>query len=402
MQIAAVETGQRGAMLDRFRAVRAATLHLAAPLSAEDCQMQSMPDASPTKWHLAHTTWFFETFLLLPHLSDYEALNPAYTKLFNSYYVGVGDRHARPQRGLISRPSLEQVIAYRAHVDAAMERLLRADDRRHDDLVELGLQHEQQHQELILMDIQHAFSCNSVDPLYAADWTDGQIVNGDPKWVQIPGGLYRIGHQSDGFSFDNEGKAHRLWLEPFSLFRQLVPAGDYTAFIDDRGYARPELWLSDGWAMAQNEGWTAPLYWQRAENGWSRFSLAGRRAISPDEPLVHISYYEAEAYARWASCRLPTEAEWEVAANQSALDQIFDTAWQWTGSAYLPYAGFVQADGAVGEYNGKFMINQMVLRGGSCATPAGHSRASYRNFFPPGARWAFSGLRLARSDGAPD
>lgn len=382
-------------IVHRYRQVRAASEALAAPLSAEDCQVQSMPDASPTKWHLAHTSWFFETFLLAEHVPGYRPFDPAYAVLFNSYYVGVGDRHPRPERGLLSRPSLEEVRAYRRHVDEAMLRFLEAPlPPATGALVELGLQHEQQHQELILMDIQHALSCNPLEPTYDdAPPASGQATAQD--WVSIPGGVYEIGHAGTGFAFDNESPRHRVWLEPFRIADRLATAGDYLRFIADGGYRRPELWLSDGWDCVAAQGWEAPLYWRKDESGWSRFSLGGRRPIDPTEPILHVSYYEADAFARWTGARLPTEAEWEVAALQGQLDNVTDWGWQWTASAYAPYPGFRPAAGAVGEYNGKFMVNQMVLRGGSLATPQGHARLTYRNFFPPAARWMFSAIRLA-------
>jgi ergothioneine biosynthesis protein EgtB len=381
----------------RYRQVRDATAALTASLSAEDCQVQSMPDVSPAKWHLAHTAWFFETFLLTPLLPDYRPFDPAYAVLFNSYYVGVGERYPRPQRGLLTRPSLEEVYAYRQHVDLAMERLMaQVPAAAWSMLVELGINHEEQHQELILMDIQHVLSCNPLDPVYrraaASDLSECGC-----EWARIPGGLYEIGHAGGSFAFDNEAPRHRVWLEPFEIADRLVTAGDFLRFIEDGGYRRPELWLSDGWDTAEAQGWTAPLYWQQSGGHWTRFSLSGRAAVDPDEPVLHVSYYEADAYARWAGCRLPTEAEWEVSADQSALRQVGDWGWQWTASPYVAYPGFAPAAGAVGEYNGKFMINQYVLRGGSLATPEGHSRLTYRNFFPPAARWAFSAIRLARS-----
>jgi ergothioneine biosynthesis protein EgtB len=384
----------------RYRAVRAASETLAAPLSPEDCQVQSMPDVSPTKWHLAHTSWFFETFLLTPFLPGYRPFDPAYAVLFNSYYVGIGDRHPRSERGLISRPSLQEVRAYRAHVDEAMLRLIDSVPTAvWSGLLELGLNHEEQHQELILMDIQHVLSCNPLQPAYRSAGPRTSAT--ETRWVSLPGGVYAIGHEGEAFAFDNERPRHRVWLEPYAIADRLVSAGEYLRFIEDGGYRRPELWLSDGWATVEQECWTAPLYWRKEESGWTRFSLEGRRPIDPAEPVLHLSFYEAEAFARWAGCRLPTEAEWEVAAVQAPLRQIDDWAWQWTASPYVPYPGFAPAEGAVGEYNGKFMVNQIVLRGGSLATPPGHSRPTYRNFFPPAARWMFSGLRLARNDIPP-
>ena len=388
---------QRLDMAQRYSEVRAATQALTAPLSPEDCQVQSMPDVSPAKWHLAHTSWFFETFLLVPHLPGYRALDPAYSILFNSYYVGVGPRHPRAERGLVSRPSLDEVHAYRRHVDEAMLRLIdTVAVEQWQDLLELGLQHEQQHQELILMDIQHVLSCNPLQPAYQPKDAEAPAPS-HVEWVNLPSGLYATGREGGGFAFDNEGPRHRVWLEPFEIADRLVSAGEYLRFIDDGGYRRPDLWLSDGWATVEANGWIAPLYWRCEDGDWTRFSLAGRRAIDPCEPVLHLSYYEAEAYARWAGCRLPTEAEWEVAASHAQMQELYDHGWQWTASPYVAYPGFKPATGAVGEYNGKFMVNQIVLRGGSLATPAGHSRATYRNFFPPAARWQFSALRLARS-----
>ena len=400
------------ALAERYAAVRAATLALTAGLSAEDAQIQSMPDASPAKWHLAHTAWFFETFLLTG-TPGYAPFDPAFGYLFNSYYEAVGPRHARPARGLITRPSLDQVRAYRAHVDAAMMDLI-ASGAADATLVTLGLNHEQQHQELILMDIKHAFSCNPLEPAFR-ERKNGTAGAAQPLGcVNFEGGLRRIGHEGEGFAFDNEGPRHKVWLEPFALADRLVTSGDYLQFIADGGYTRPELWLSDGWAAVQRESWTAPLYWHEDEGGWSVFTLEGRRPVDPAEPVCHVSLYEADAYARWADARLPTEAEWEVAADAvdpfsdeiglhpraassgEGLRQMCGEVWQWTASAYLPYPGFTPATGAVGEYNGKFMSGQMVLRGSACVTPLGHARITYRNFFPPDARWAFSGIRLAR------
>ena len=382
-------------LAERFDTVRSATEALTQPLSAEDAQVQSMADVSPTKWHLAHTSWFFETFILVPHLFDYRAFDANYSVLFNSYYVGVGARYPRAQRGLISRPSLDEVMEYRHHVDEAMARFLSMpQEQALLALVELGLNHEQQHQELILTDIQHVLSCNPIEPAYRS--ADPVTPPATPLLqVAVPGGLYAIGHDGEGFAFDNERPRHRSWLEPFAIASRLVTASEYADFIADNGYGRPELWLSDGWAMVETQGWSAPLYWREEDGTWTCFSLNGRRRLVPEGSVRHVSYYEADAYARWAGARLPTEAEWEVAASQSAIDALYDQAWQWTASPYVAYPGFAPAEGAVGEYNGKFMINQMVLRGGSVATPPGHSRASYRNFFPPDARWQFSGIRLA-------
>jgi ergothioneine biosynthesis protein EgtB len=389
------------AWLARYREVRQASEAITASLSDEDCQLQSMPDASPAKWHLAHTSWFFETFLLAPQLPAYQAFDARFAVLFNSYYVTLGDRHPRPQRGLLSRPSRSEVSAYRRHVDAAMEQLISAcsEDSAWLPLLELGLHHEQQHQELILMDIHHAFSHNPALPAADPDWRRrcGTAENAAP-WHDIPAGLHRIGHAGPGFAFDNEGPAHRVWLEAYRIADRLVTNREFANFIAEGGYRRPELWLSDGWAAVAAQDWTAPLYWQPAscaDAGWARFGPAGLVPLELDEPVLHVSYYEADAYARWTGARLPTEAEWEVAASLADLAQAHGWAWQWTASAYAAYPGFSPAAGAVGEYNGKFMINQMVLRGSAWATPAGHARDTYRNFFPPAARWAFSGIRLA-------
>jgi ergothioneine biosynthesis protein EgtB len=404
----------------RLPTVRQATEALAAPLSAEDCALQSMPDASPVKWHLAHTSWFFETFLLSEHLPGYRAFDPLYRMLFNSYYNGVGARYPRAQRGLISRPGLAQVLAYRKHVDENMLLLLERQPagpvRR---LIELGLQHEQQHQELILTDLKHLLSHNPLRPVYRATAATGQAQLPRLQWQSYPGGIDHLGYHGEGFHFDNEAPRHRVLLEGFELASRLVTNGDYLTFMEDDGYTRAALWLSDGWDTVCAQGWRAPLYWEERDGGWQQFTLAGERAIDLAEPVTHLSYYEAQAYAQWAGCRLPSEAEWEIAANPlpvegnlvesghlhprvspslagHAVQQMFGDVWEWTQSAYSPYPGYRPAPGAVGEYNGKFMVNQFVLRGGSCATPQGHIRATYRNFFPPAARWQFSGIRLAR------
>jgi ergothioneine biosynthesis protein EgtB len=391
---------EREACAARYEAVRTYTETLAAPLSAEDQTVQSMADVSPTKWHRAHVTWFFENFLLVPHLPGYRLFDPAFGYLFNSYYEAVGPRHPRPARGLLSRPGIEEIARYRTHVDHAMRRLILTvgEDswRALTPLIELGLNHEEQHQELLLMDILHVLSCNSLDPAY----DEREVQAGAPpplEWLGFEGGLREIGHAGGGFAFDNETPRHRVWLEPFRLASRLVTCGEYLAFIGDDGYRRPELWMSEGWATINAQGWTAPLYWRNDGPGWSVFTLAGRKPVDPWAPVRHMSFYEADAFARWAGKRLPTEAEWETAAMDpgAALHQMIGAVWQWTASPYIAYPGFRPLAGAVGEYNGKFMSNQMVLRGGAAITPPGHARVSYRNFFPPGARWCMGGIRLA-------
>ncbi len=373
--------------------IRAETEHRAAPLSDADATPQSMPDASPAKWHLAHTTWFFETFLLIPHVADYQVFDADYGFLFNSYYEAAGPRQARNARGLVTRPSLERIFAYRAHVDAAMAVAL-ADLP--SDLVTLGLHHEQQHQELLLTDILNLFAQNPLEPVYAGDGALPSAAESGLDWHHHDGGLVEIGHDGEGFAYDCEGPRHKVHQEAFALASRLVTNAEWDEFIDDGGYDNAALWLSDGWAWRNENDVAAPLYWRaEADNCPTQFSLRGRRRLDPAAPVTHISYYEADAFASWAGLRLPTEAEWEVAA--PALADAFGQCWQWTGSAYLPYPRFKAAPGAVGEYNGKFMSGQFVLRGSSCATPAGHSRATYRNFFYPHQRWQFTGLRLAKT-----
>jgi ergothioneine biosynthesis protein EgtB len=405
----------------RYAAVRGATERLAAPLSPEDCALQSMPDASPVKWHLAHTTWFFETFVLAPHVRRYEPFDGHFRVLFNSYYNAVGDRHPRPQRGLISRPDLARVRDYRAYVDDAMRELVaRPLSAAVAGLIELGLHHEQQHQELILTDLKHLLAQNPQKPAYLPRWPLKAVKPRPLAWLRHDGGLETFGHAGDAFAFDNEGPPHRAYVAPFELASRPVTHGEFAAFIEDGGYRRPELWLSLGWDMAQAHRWRTPLYWSAQDGGYATFTLHGMADIDPHTPVTHVSYFEADAYARWAGARLPTEYEWELAARgvtiagnfveNGALHplpcddrtppgvaaQLYGDVWEWTSSAYAPYPGYRPAAGAIGEYNGKFMCGQYVLRGGSCATPTGHVRPTYRNFFPPDARWQFSGIRLAR------
>jgi ergothioneine biosynthesis protein EgtB len=416
----------RQARRGHFEATRRDSEALAANLSPEDQAIQSMPDVSPTKWHLAHTSWFFETFVLGPLDPGYRVFDPAFAYLFNSYYEAVGPRHPRPERGLLSRPTVDAIGAYRDHVTAAVLRLAEqaADSvwREASPLIELGINHEQQHQELMLMDIKHVFSVNPLLPAYHAPRPYAVPSRApDRQWVAFAGGLHEIGHDGSGFAFDNEGPRHRDWLESFRLSAHPVTCGEYLEFISDGGYRRPEFWLSDGWAAVQQEGWQAPLYWRCEDGAWRIFTLAGERRIEPGEPVCHVSFYEADAFARWAGGRLPTEAEWEHAAagvplagnladsrnyhpcpdpdpdpvGAPALRQMIGDVWEWTASPYVAYPRFRQVSGAIGEYNGKFMSNQMVLRGGAAVTPADHVRITYRNFFPPAARWAFAGFRLA-------
>ena len=416
-----IQERRPAASAQRYLSLRSASRALAQPLSAEDCAIQSMPDASPVKWHLAHTTWFFETFVLAPRARGYRAFDPAYRVLFNSYYNAVGEKHPRPERGMLSRPGLGQVMAYRDHVDGAMLELLgRERDAELDALVELGLQHEQQHQELILTDVKHLLSRNPLKPAYLKQWPLTPIRAREPRWIGFEGGLHEVGHAGAGFCFDNETPRHRVWLEAFEIASHPVTHGDFIDFIAAGGYRRPELWLSAGWDLVRARGWTAPQYWEQRDGVWYAFTLHGEVPVDRNTPICHVSFFEAEAFARWADARLPTEAEWEVAARaapregnfvesgalhplalreapaEGRLAQAFGDVWEWTRSDYAPYPGFRPVEGAVGEYNGKFMSGQYVLRGGSCVTPASHIRATYRNFFPPDARWQFSGLRLAR------
>lgn len=415
--------------IQRFCEIRSCTEQIVERLSVEDRQVQSMPDVSPTKWHLAHVTWFFETFILKPHAADYAEFDPAFNYLFNSYYEAVGARHARPDRGLLTRPSSDEVMAYRAHVDGAVAAFV---ETANDDvftavapLLELGLHHEQQHQELALMDIKHVLSCNPLAPAFRKKEPVSVRETHPLGWFDVAGGTYQIGHRGEGFAFDNEGPTHEVLVGDFAIASRAVTNAEYRDFIEDDGYRRAEFWHADGWATVNDERWTAPLYWREdGDGGWDEFTFAGMCPVYPDAPVGHVSFYEAAAYAAWAGKRLPTEPEWEIAARQYGCDappeadvnrlasgflrpmpagdadperpsQMMGDVWEWTQSAYAPYPGFEAAPGAVGEYNGKFMVNQMTLRGASCATPAGHARVSYRNFFYPHQRWAFCGFRLA-------
>jgi ergothioneine biosynthesis protein EgtB len=397
-EVALPAPDQRARWIEAFRRVRGETERRAAPLSPEDQVIQSMPDASPTKWHRAHTTWFFETFLVLPNVPGYKVFDERFAFLFNSYYVAAGPRHARPKRGLVTRPNAAEVADYRAHVDAAVETLIsEASAAAWPEIariLEIGLNHEEQHQELLITDILHAFAQNPTSPAYDRSWRAPRATPAD-GYVELPEGIHTVGHQGDDYCFDNEGPAHRVLIGPVRIARGLVTNAQWLDFMKDGGYADPALWLSDGWATVQNEGWAAPGHWQENDGAWSLLTLGGLRPVDPAAPVMHVSYYEADAFARWAGKHLPTEHEWEVAARGGHLADAYGVVWQWTRSSYSPYPGFVACDGALGEYNGKFMINQMVLRGSSLATPDGHSRVTYRNFFYPPARWQFTGLRLA-------
>jgi len=389
----------RRAWLQAFRRVRAETEARAMHLSAEDQIVQSMADASPTKWHRAHVTWFFEQFLLVPHDRNYKIFDERFPFLFNSYYVAAGPRHARPQRGLITRPNGADVAAYRAHVDAAVEQLIERvgedDSKRVFEIIEIGLHHEQQHQELLVTDILHAFAQNPTDPVYDEGWRSPRPTQGPRGFVDVPPGIHAIGADGEAFCFDNETPLHDELIPRVRIARHLVTNGEWLEFIAGGGYATPSLWLSDGWAAVQSEGWQAPGYWRQQDGAWHQMTLAGLKPVDPAMPVMHVSYFEADAFARFVGRHLPSEAEWEVAARAGVMADAFGVAWQWTRSAYLPYPGYRAAEGALGEYNGKFMVSQMVLRGSSHATPEGHERFSYRNFFYPPARWQFSGLRLA-------
>jgi ergothioneine biosynthesis protein EgtB len=402
-------------LAQRFTEIRNTSMRITEGLSAEDQMLQSMPDASPSKWHLAHTTWFFETFILQPSSKGYKPYDPRFRILFNSYYKQLGAHPIRGTRGLMSRPTLSQVQAYREHVDHALLAYLEHADGEVLELIELGLNHEQQHQELLLTDIKHALWSNPLRPEFSAE----MAVSSAPSamvWTEVEGGIHLIGHQGDGFAFDNECPQHEVLLQPFQIASRDVTNAEYLEFIEDGGYRRPELWLSAGWDTVNAQGWMAPLYWEQDDGEWWLFAHREMKRVDPAEPVCHISYFEADAYARWRGARLPSEQEWEIAAARipsngtflensifhpqpakgQGVQQMFGDVWQWTSSPYVAYPGFRPAAGLVGEYNGKFMCDQWVLRGGSCATPRSHIRATYRNFFPAHARWQFSGLRLAR------
>jgi ergothioneine biosynthesis protein EgtB len=418
---------KRDYLTKSYKSVRDFSLVLSAPLEIEDYVIQSMPDTSPTKWHLAHTSWFFETFVLSKVIKEYKSPSPQYAYLFNSYYIQAGERHLRPKRGLISRPTVRETLDYRRHVDEHMVRFMdSASEREWKELspsIEIGIHHEQQHQELIVTDIKHVFSENPLRPVYSKGAArKGAQAAGPGEWVSFDGGIYAVGHNGDGFGYDNEYPLHKAYLEPFRINSRLVTNREYIEFMEDGGYENAALWLSEGWAKIQSTGWNAPFYWERDGDRWRYFTLSGMRDVEPDEPVCHVSYFEADAFARWAGGRLPTEAEWEVAAadvpmegnfveervfhpvparasGDEPLIQMYGDVWEWTQSAYTSYPGFKTLPGALGEYNGKFMCNQFVLRGGSCATSETHIRKTYRNFFPPDARWQFMGIRLASDDG---
>jgi ergothioneine biosynthesis protein EgtB len=417
------EIAERAVLLTRYRRVRDMSESLCAPLLTEDCCMQTMPDVSPPKWHLAHVSWFFETFVLKPFLPDYDEVNPQFAVLFNSYYEGAGAMHPRAQRGLLSRPPLEEVYRYRRHIDARMIALIEsAPEVQWRDIAfrtVLGIHHEQQHQELLLTDIKHIFASQPLRPIYKEAARETSSPLPALEWREFPGGLYEIGHGGEGFCYDNETPRHRVYIEPFRLASRPVTNGEYMTFMAAGGYKRAEYWLSEAWTTLRERNWQAPLYWERGDDGWRHMTLSGLRPVDEHEPVCHVSFYEADAYARWAGRRLPSEQEWEIAARDVAvagnlqesgrfhpapacnagMTQIYGDVWEWTGSPYVAYPGFRPLAGTLGEYNGKFMCNQMVLRGGSCVTPADHIRASYRNFFHPGDRWQFSGIRLADDKG---
>lgn len=400
-----------------YNKIRSQTKLLAEKLTLEDQCVQSMPNASPTKWHLAHTTWFFETFILKIHVEEYEEYNTDFNFLFNSYYEQIGARHSRDARGVLTRPSNQEVLNYRDHVDSEMTKFIGAGLTTEQlELLTLGIHHEQQHQELILTDIKHLLSCNPTNPIYFYSNSKETFPSFDSEWIEFNGGLIDVGSNGEEFIFDCEGPRHKHWLAPYQLASRPITNGEFLEFINDGGYQRPELWLSDGWSAVRNLDWQSPLYWKKVDGTWKAFTLAGLKPIIFDAPVCHVSHFEADAYARWTGNRLPTEAEWEHAARTkriegnfveseayeprptytNGLSQLYGDVWEWTTSPYVPYPGFKTAEGAVGEYNGKFMSGQMVLRGGSCVTPESHIRCTYRNFFYPQDRWQFSGFRLAK------
>jgi ergothioneine biosynthesis protein EgtB len=405
-------------LIEAYQTIRAASETLCEPLEIEDYGIQTMPDVSPPKWHLAHTSWFFETFLLKPFLKAYREFHPDYVRLFNSYYEQVGEYHPRPQRGFLSRPTLKDILRYRMYVNEAMQQLLKQTD--HSDWTDIktrtviGLNHEQQHQELLLTDIKHIFASNPLRPVYR-ELPQSSATAGPLHWIEQPGGLIEIGATGAGFAYDNEFPRHKLYLQPFKFASRLVTNAEYLAFIEEGGYDKPELWLSEGWKAIKEGQFNKPLYWERRDAEWWQMTLSGMRRLDPNAPVCHVNYFEADAYANWAGKRLPTEGEWESvaavnsiegnlrdagylqpqASESEGLQQLFGDVWEWTQSAYNPYPGFHAPKGALGEYNGKFMCGQYVLRGGSCVTPANHIRASYRNFFYPADQWQFSGIRLA-------
>jgi len=413
----------RDNLLNSYKKVRSFSHKLAKPLSKEDYVVQSMPDVSPTKWHLAHTSWFFEAFVLSKIINKYRSLHPQYNFLFNSYYVQVGERHSRPKRGLISRPTVDEVFEYREYVDKNMLKVFKNTDekkfKKFAEIIEIGIHHEQQHQELIVTDIKHVLSENPLFPIYkkSKDSKNSKNIT-QLHWVNFEGGIHTIGNEGDKFGYDNEFPVHKMYIEPFLLASRLVTNGEYMEFINNGGYSKPELWLSDGWNTVSSNNWNAPLYWIKNGNNWNQFTLGGLKKIDINQPVCHLSFYETEAFARWAGGRLPTEFEWEIASQEQKIEgnfvesgnfhpdsikngngklsQMYGDVWEWTRSPYSPYPGYNPPPGALGEYNGKFMCNQMVLRGGSCATSKSHIRNSYRNFFPPDSRWQFMGLRLAK------
>ena len=410
-------------LLGNYLRVRSFTEKLCEPLETEDYVIQTMPDVSPTKWHLAHTSWFFEAFVLNKADQNYKSINPNYAYLFNSYYIQMGERWYRPNRGILSRPTVKEIYAYRKHVDDYMKLLIEECDKNifneFASIIEIGLNHEQQHQELLLTDIKHVLSHNPLRPVYSAKETDKNSIIPDINWIEFEGGISEIGYEGNSFVYDNETPKHREFLNPFKLADRLITNKEYIEFIEDGGYQNAVYWLSDGWATVEKEGWKAPLYWEKKDDRWWNFTLNGFEEVNPGEPVCHISLYEADAFASWKDSRLPTEAEWEVAAadlkyegnfvetgnfhsaplkngSQVKLKQMYGDVWEWTRSAYTPYPGYKPLPGALGEYNGKFMSSQMVLRGGSCATSQTHIRKTYRNFFPPHSRWQFMGIRLAK------